>query len=677
MPDNHKNHLPHLVLVPIARPDTAERLLQLALSLAASEEGEVIALTIAEGEGEAKTKTTEALEPLIEKFQQAGHNVQLMTELANSVSRGILDAARERGADLLVMGVQHPKRQEVKLGAVVDNCVLAAPCDVIIYRISDSPRYQRIFLPIDYGHYQTAAVRLAAQLAQRHQIPLRLYIQRSYIFPTENEAELDKHLSDLPPYLVEKVYPSYGVTRRILRESGPEDLIVLGFSQKKELSQQIINGSLEHQLLNRAEGPVIMVSEVARKETLGGFLQRQYYRWNPTMTKVEQSEVIWQGQKSAEPTLDYLMMIVLSAGLATFGLLANSPAVIIGAMLVAPLMQPLAALAIGLVRAQIPLVQRALTTLTQGVMLALLLAITLGRLLPIEAPTSEMLARGTPSLLDAGVALVSGLVAAYATSRKDIPAALAGVAIAAALMPPVCTIGLGIAIQDAALAGGAFLLFLTNIAFIVGAESLIFLWMGLRPPRREAASRWTALWWAGLAATIALVIAVLFNLNLRAQEESATYARLTDIFAPSQVVSIDKRRTNPLEVVVTIRAGQPIAAEQIARADALLRDTFGADTHLEIIQWEALSAADLATARLVELVERQLPNVQVLDLSLQDAVVRVQLQSDDRIPSDALAALARAMESELGYAVGLQLNVVPVTRLWYNPPTATPPAQSD
>lgn len=669
MPERAKPDLPHLAVVSVARSDTAEQMIRLALSLVEPKQGSVIALTVVEGEGEAKTKTSEALEPLVRQFQDAGHHVELVTELATSVSRGILDATRDRGADLLIMGVQQPQRQQIKLGAVVDNCVQAAPCDVIIYRMSDSPAYHRILLPIDYGNYHSASVRMAARLAYRHQIPLRLYIQRNYIFPIENEAELDKQLSILPPHMIEKVYPTYNIARRILSDSGPDDLIMLGFSQKAELSQQIHSGDLNHQILNKAEGPVLLVSQLAQKETIGGFLQRQYYRWNPTLTKVEQSEIIWQGQKSAEPTLDYIMMIVLSAALATFGLLANSPAVIIGAMLVAPLMQPLAALAIGLVRAQIALIQRASITLIQGVMVALLLSILLGRLVNVESPTSEMLARGTPSLLDAGVALVSGLVAAYAISRKDIPAALAGVAIAAALMPPICTIGLGIAAQDAALASGAALLFLTNIAFIVGAESLIFLWMGLRPAPRQNNMPLTGLWWAGLTFIIVIVVSVLFNLGQQAHNESAAYARLSDIFAPAQVIAIEKRRTNPLEIIVTLRGRRPISAEQITNADAQLQTALGEPIHLEVIQ---LATHDASDAKLMAHFQAYLPTAHVSAIHLEANALSAHIMTEDDLSPETLSALSRAIEKELGYPVELVLTVDRVVRLRHTPPETTP-----
>ena len=175
-----------------------------------------------------------------------------------------------------------------------------------------------------------------------------------------------------------------------------------------------------------------------------------------------------------------------------------------------------------------------------------------GVILPIAQPTSEMLARGNPSLLDAGVALVSGLVAAYATARKGIPAALAGVAIAAALMPPICTVGLGIAFRNANLALGAGLLFLTNIIFIIFAEYAVLLWLGLRPQIEEGARNLTRLWWVIIGGMVITVVILFINLNASAFDEAAVEEQLAQAFAPAQIIEMDVISRDPLAVDVTL-----------------------------------------------------------------------------------------------------------------------------
>jgi uncharacterized hydrophobic protein (TIGR00271 family) len=102
---------------------------------------------------------------------------------------------------------------------------------------------------------------------------------------------------------------------------------------------------------------------------------------------------------------------------------------------------------------------------------------------PLE-PTAEILSRTSPNVLDLLVALLSGAAAAYAVSRSQLAAALPGVAIAAALVPPLCVVGYGLGTGQFDIALGSSLLFVTNLAAIVVAAAAIFLLLGFRPPLR-------------------------------------------------------------------------------------------------------------------------------------------------------------------------------------------------
>ena len=165
-----------------------------------------------------------------------------------------------------------------------------------------------------------------------------------------------------------------------------------------------------------------------------GTLRRAGSWLTPTLTEFEKEEIEHSSEEAASVTLDYMVLIAVAAVLATLGLLLNSNAVIIGAMLVAPLMSPLIAFATGMTIGKLLLFRRAAVTLVVGVLGALLISWLIGVLSPTSIITSEMSSRGNPTLLDMGVALASGFIGAYATARKHIPSALAGVAIAAALM---------------------------------------------------------------------------------------------------------------------------------------------------------------------------------------------------------------------------------------------------
>jgi len=195
---------------------------------------------------------------------------------------------------------------------------------------------------------------------------------------------------------------------------------------------------------------------------------------------------------SASPGFDYFFMVVLSSAIATLGLINNSPAVIIGAMVVAPLMSPILGVGLGSITADTKLARNSATALIRGAIISILLAtlLTLSNIyLPfvpslLEIP-SEVLARTQPTPNDLIIALAGGLAAAYAMAQPHLSAALPGVAIATALMPPLSTIGIGIALGRWDIAGGASLLFLTNAVTIAFAATLVFFLEGFRPRYRQ------------------------------------------------------------------------------------------------------------------------------------------------------------------------------------------------
>lgn len=167
------------------------------------------------------------------------------------------------------------------------------------------------------------------------------------------------------------------------------------------------------------------------------------------------------------------LVLTLAAGLiATLGLLANSGAVVIGAMLVAPWMLPLRAAAFAILQGRVRLVLTALLSLLLGVILTVVLSVGLGLLVGLPLLGSEVMARTQPNLLDLGVALVAGATAAYASVRSRAISSLAGTAIAVALVPPVCAFGLLCAKAQWSPALGAALLFAANLLGILSGALL-------------------------------------------------------------------------------------------------------------------------------------------------------------------------------------------------------------
>ena len=204
-------------------------------------------------------------------------------------------------------------------------------------------------------------------------------------------------------------------------------------------------------------------------------------------TPIPASELNQTFLQASLPNLNFYLLLALAAAIATFGLLTNSAATIIGAMIIAPLMNPIASLAYALVVFSPRLLERAIFTLLTGIILVITIAYLTTEVLGLATVGSEILGRTTPNSLDLGVALAAGAAAAFANTRRSIASALPGVAISVALVPPLSVTGIGLCLGtlgaqialangvESSIAGGSFVLFTTNLAGIVFSGSLVFL----------------------------------------------------------------------------------------------------------------------------------------------------------------------------------------------------------
>ncbi|HVE72020.1 MAG TPA: DUF389 domain-containing protein [Thermoanaerobaculia bacterium] len=180
----------------------------------------------------------------------------------------------------------------------------------------------------------------------------------------------------------------------------------------------------------------------------------------------------------------YWAEILFSAGIATMGLTLGSPAVIIGAMLISPLMGPIMAAGLALAAGDFILTVRSIANIAVSSVIAISFATLLVVLLPFREMTSEIAARTQPNTLDLVVALFSGAVGALATSKslRGVATSIPGVAIAVALMPPLCVTGYGLGVlltveraQGIGILRGGALLFVTNLIAMTFTSMLVFL----------------------------------------------------------------------------------------------------------------------------------------------------------------------------------------------------------
>lgn len=219
---------------------------------------------------------------------------------------------------------------------------------------------------------------------------------------------------------------------------------------------------------------------------------RVYRNWNKlrdlfaralSVDTERKKEIYIQLSRSATlKDLVYWLQILFSAGIATLGLVLSSPAVIIGAMLISPLMNPILASGLAFATGDLILGIRSILNLFLSSIVSIGFAFLLVAILPFKEQTPEIIARTSPNTLDLGIALFSGAIGSIATCRevKGAVTSIPGVAIAVALMPPLCVVGYGIGLaatlnfsEGLIIARGGGLLYLTNLVAITFTAMIV------------------------------------------------------------------------------------------------------------------------------------------------------------------------------------------------------------
>ncbi|GGB52126.1 DUF389 domain-containing protein [Blastomonas aquatica] len=339
-----------------------------------------------------------------------------------------------------------------------------------------------------------------------------------------------------------------------------------------------------------------------RANSLGGFAARvagplgTWWRGS-VIPSIEHRAVIAKVDDESGLTPRYAFMILMSAGIAVLGLLLSSPAVVIGAMLISPLMGPIIGLGFGLAMVDGNEIRRTAISLGAGVLLAVFFTALVVFFSPIKDITPEIAARTRPNLFDLLVALFSALAGAYAMIRGR-EGTIVGVAIATALMPPLATVGFGLATLNSTVFFGALMLFVTNLMTIAIAAAVMARLYGFGP---KLTSRQSGVQ-AAIITTVFLALAIPLGYSLsqiawEARAQRQTRDMLADQFPPQ--AKIDQLEidfsSDPLTIRATILTPQ-IRAKAAERGEALLATTLGRPVKLSLDQFRVGTAAGDAEA---------------------------------------------------------------------------------
>jgi uncharacterized hydrophobic protein (TIGR00271 family) len=240
----------------------------------------------------------------------------------------------------------------------------------------------------------------------------------------------------------------------------------------------------------------------------------------------------------------FTVLLTLAAAIATFGLLADSVAAVIGAMIVAPLMLPIMGLAFGISVGDLRAIRGSFLVGLGGAVLAVAVGYVLSFVMPSTFdPTNvtQIISRTAPRLIDLLAALATGLAGAFAIGRKDVSDTLPGVAIAISLVPPLANAGILLGTGETRLAMGSLLLFVTNYLAILLTGSLVFTLMGFPALTRSGATtviKGVSI--AVVAALMVLIIVPLGGVSLGVYRSSIAETRAT-VAAESWLAGTDYR----------------------------------------------------------------------------------------------------------------------------------------
>jgi uncharacterized hydrophobic protein (TIGR00271 family) len=311
-------------------------------------------------------------------------------------------------------------------------------------------------------------------------------------------------------------------------------------------------------------------------------------------TPEERSRILdaffFEGDRRTPYLQQFFVLMVLSATIAGFGLANDSAAVVIGAMLVAPLMTPILAIAAALVQGWGRRMVESLAIVLGGALAAIAVGVVIGLITPtlrtgLPLP-GELLARTGPNLIDLGIALAAGAAGGFVAVRTEASGALPGVGIAVALVPPLATVGMTAALGAWDRSLGALLLFTTNLVAIVFAASLVLLAAGFAAFRDVRGQREMSI--ARAIVIIALVVVAIPLLahswqRLEDGNATATAAEKVAEWAPELTLSEIKvdRSEDPIVVTVAMTGdGTPPDPQKLA---SLLAVGLGRGVEVDVV----------------------------------------------------------------------------------------------
>lgn len=509
-----------LLLLPPGQP--LGRTWQLAYALAAANQGELVTAVTIPDSSEANLMQARAMMARIQALCQDDNRVHLLLIEAAVYDNALARFVQKADIDLLLTYAEDPNWRDLK----------TIPCAVGAVRgdqsaASSSP-LENIIVPTSGGPNTVHALSFLLPLAPEVNVRA-LYVVPARLGPNEEALGRSRlrqllNVIDAGDRIETRLVTSSSVSDGIVDAASQDcNLVVIGASRESSLDK-VLFGDIPGAVVRQSHTPVMIVRQPRRRlENLFGNLSWQMENLKVRLNLEQRAEVYARIRRSARPDADFFILIALSAMIAGLGLIINSPAVVIGAMLVAPLMSPMIGTGLSIVLGDTRFLRLSLGAVVRGVFLAVFVGMLAGLLHWNEPLTAELLARTQPTLIDLAIAIFSGMAGAYALSHSDAAGALPGVAIAAALVPPLATVGITLTNGLYQQSVGALLLFTTNFVAISAATAVTFLILGFRPTAAQKARREVQQRSVQIALLLVVIMALLLTVFTYRLAQDATY----------------------------------------------------------------------------------------------------------------------------------------------------------
>jgi uncharacterized hydrophobic protein (TIGR00271 family) len=379
-------------------------------------------------------------------------------------------------------------------------------------------------------------------------------------------------------------------------------------------------------------------------------------RFNLEDDKANEKEIVDAIKKGVVFRGTNVWVLIFAIFIASIGLNVNSTAVIIGAMLISPLMGPIMGIGLGVGINDFELIKKAFKNLAIAAVISVLTSALYFFISPLSDAQSELLARTTPTIWDVLIALFGGLAGIVATTRKNASNVIPGVAIATALMPPLCTAGFGIATGSFSFFFGAFYLFFINSVFISLSSYIIVRFLNFQKTTlldsiKETRVRRYIL----LIVTITVIpsIVMAYNIVTRSLTEKKIQEFVNNEFTfdNTQVISkklVDVNGKNTLEVFLL---GEVVSNDAITNVKKKLKNYGLSQVQLSVKQGVGENATpDLATLRSSVIEDLYRKNDEVIknkDKKIALLESEVNLLKAETLPVDDISNEIKALNKNL------------------------------